>query len=204
MTLPDDVVAALRARDRDVAKAVVAIVDEAEGRAGKRPATARPVVDLVQVAPRRFLITINPRAITRLPGCELVPFSTDAAFLALAPGRGLADLALTVVDRLQEPRIDRREREALLKLRAAFREWMRDPNLTYEARAIVVIQRTLTGALVLPWSVPNGIISHLSWIGPLWGEFVGHLDKWTLVEPVVTICATVVEISKIAAAVTGT
>ena len=40
----------------------------------------------------------------------LVPFGQDAAFVALEPGRGLSDLALGVVDRLEEPGVDSPER----------------------------------------------------------------------------------------------
>ena len=103
MTLPEDVIAALRARNRDLARAVVELVGESVERAGQRAASE--TVTLVPVAPRRFLITIDASAVRHLPGCELVPFGSDAAFLSLESGRGLADLTLAVEDRLEEPRI---------------------------------------------------------------------------------------------------
>ena len=81
MTLPEDVIGALRA-----------------------------IHGLVQIAPRRFLITVNQKVIKHLPRCELVPFGQDAAVVALEPGRGLSDLALGVVDRLEEPGVDSPER----------------------------------------------------------------------------------------------
>src|SRR4029453_15547172 len=104
MTLPEEVIAALRSRNRDLAKAVVELVGESVDRVGQR---ALPeTVSLVPVAPRRFLITIDASTVRHLPGCDLVPFGSDAAFLALESGRGLSDLTLAVEDRLDEPRID--------------------------------------------------------------------------------------------------
>src|SRR5262245_6356573 len=139
MTLPEDVIATLRSRNRDLAKAVVELVGESLDRAGQRAVTES--VSLVPVAPRRFLITIDASAVRHLPGCELVPFGADVAFLALESGRGLSDLALAVEDRLDEPRIDERERSALVRIRTALHEWRRDPNFSDEARSIVVLKR---------------------------------------------------------------
>ena len=143
MTLPEEVIAALRYRNLDLAKAVVELVGESVDRAGKRAVTE--TVSLVPVAPRRFLITIDASAVRHLPGCELVPFGSDAAFLALQSGRGLSDLALAVEDRLDEPRIDERERTALVRILAALHEWRRDPNFSDEARSIVVLKRKAVG-----------------------------------------------------------
>ena len=139
MTLPDEVITALRSRNRDLAKAVVELVGESIDRAGQRAVTE--TVSLVPVAPRRFLITIDASTVTHLPGCELVPFGSDVAFLALESGRGLSDLTLAVEDRLHEPRIDERERSALVRIRTALHEWRRDPNFSHEARSIVVLKR---------------------------------------------------------------
>src|SRR4030095_12521181 len=139
MTLPEDVIALLRARDHDLAKAVVELVHESLARAGPQPASQ--TVSLVPVAPRRFLITIDATTVKHLPGCELVPFGSDTAFLALESGRGLADLTLAVEGRSEDRRIDDRERSALARIRAALGEWRRDPNFSDEARSIVVLER---------------------------------------------------------------
>jgi hypothetical protein len=144
MTLPEDVIAALRSRNRDLAKAVVELVGESLDRVGQRAASA--TVSLVPVAPRRFLITIDASTVTHLPGCDLVPFGSDVAFLALESGRGLSDLTLAVEDRLDEPRMDERERSALVTIRTALHAWRRDPNFSDEARSIVVLKRKAVGA----------------------------------------------------------
>lgn len=141
MTLPEDVIAALRARDRDLARAIVGLVGRGDRKSSKRIDRAPEPVSLVQIARGRFLITVDSRAVRRLPQCELVPVGRGSAFLALEPGRGLADLALAVVDRLDEPDVEAHERAALVRVRSTIRTWMRDKSFSYETRAIVVIKR---------------------------------------------------------------
>lgn len=149
MTLPEDVIEALRARDRDLAQAVVAAVGESEGNGRKHAAARRNGThELVQITPRRFLITVNRKVIKHLPGCELVPIGLDTAFVALEPGRGLADLVLAIVDRLEEPGVDSQERDALRKLRAALRGCVRD-KAAHETRSIIVMLRRVIATTVL-------------------------------------------------------
>jgi hypothetical protein len=141
MTLPEDVIAVLRARDSDLAQAIVGLVGRDGRKSSKRIDRAPEVVNLVQIARGRFLITIDSRVVGRLPQCELVPFGRGTSFFALEPRRGLADLALAVVDRLDEPNVGANERAALIRVRRAIRTWMRDKSFSYETRAIVVIKR---------------------------------------------------------------
>jgi hypothetical protein len=61
--------------------------------------------------------------------------------LALESGRGMTDLELAVLDRLEDPAVDRRERQALSRLRAQLRAWRRDRVLRFHARAIIVVER---------------------------------------------------------------
>ena len=153
MTLPEDVIKALRARHVDLARAVVALMDEANGHATPRRLGRRGPAELAEIAPRRFLITVDVNAVRVLPGCELVPITPTTAFLALQPGCGLADLALAVTDRLEEPGLDEQERGALTQIRLALRAWMRDKKLTYETRSIVVMRQVSLG-MVLLYIVP--------------------------------------------------
>jgi hypothetical protein len=162
MTLPEDVIEALRARDRDLAQAVVAVVSESNRNGRKRPARRKDTHALLKIAPRRFLITVDRTIIKHLPGCELVPIGLDAAFVALEPGRGLADLALAVVDRLEEPGVDSHERDALLKLRAALRVYVRD-KVAHETRSIIMVLRRIIASTVLVlWNCQEPIHALLS------------------------------------------
>ena len=141
--LPEDVIAKLRAQNNDLAKAVVSMVGSGSGPSRKSAVrtSSSATAELLRFAPRRFLISVDRKAIGRLPGCELVPVGPASAFVALPPGQGLGDLGMAVVDRLEEPGLAARERGALLRLRDALRAWRRDRNLTYVTRAIVVVQR---------------------------------------------------------------
>jgi hypothetical protein len=142
ITLPEDVIDTLRSRDRDLARAIVAVVSETDknGRWHRDPRHDQDA-ELIKIAPRQFLITVNRRVVKHLPGCDLVPFGSDFAFLALRPGSGLSDLALAVVDRLEEPGLGSREREALLNLRAALRDYVGDKRLRSETRTIIVLRQ---------------------------------------------------------------
>jgi hypothetical protein len=163
MTLPEDVIETLRSRDQDLARAVVEIVGETNGHGRTNTQARKETPQLVRIAPRRFLITVNRKVVKHLPGCELVPLGGDAAFVALQPGSGLSDLALAVVDRLEEPSLDADERSALLKLREALRAYVRDKTLAHEVRSIMVLRKVLTtGAVLLcNWHEPLAALACL-------------------------------------------
>jgi hypothetical protein len=61
--------------------------------------------------------------------------------MALAPGLGMSDLELAVVDRLALPSLPARERQALERLRTQLRAWRTDRGLRSDTRAIIVIER---------------------------------------------------------------
>ena len=142
LTLPTDVIRGLHQMDDDLARAVVRLFELA-------PAWAlgsRLDVELLAIADRHFLIVINRSVVKSLPGVDLIPIEGHRAFLALAPGRGVSDLELAVIDRLSDVAnfIDFREREALEHLREQLRVWRNDPTLQFHNRAIIVVESTVT------------------------------------------------------------
>ena len=139
VTLPEDVIALLRATDLDVGRAIVALV------ASRRPtgagaAAPSPAVDVARTGRRHSLIVVDPRSIPPLPGCSLMQISADRAFIALEPGAGLADLEVTVIDQLARPQLTTAHRAGLLALRRALRKWRTDRRVTVCERAIVVLE----------------------------------------------------------------
>jgi hypothetical protein len=66
--------------------------------------------------------------------------SDGRGLLALDAGRGVADLELAVIDRLEAPRLAPAEREALTALRDRLREW-RQQGVGFESRAIILATR---------------------------------------------------------------
>jgi hypothetical protein len=139
LTLPDDVVQSLRRIDADLARAVVTLVEKHAGRA-PAASSERPEAELVSVAGRRSLIVVKRAVFRSLPGIQFIPLDADRAFLALNPARGLSDLELAVLDRLEEDGLDPHERQALRSFRARLRQWRRDPSTRFEVRSIIVVE----------------------------------------------------------------
>jgi hypothetical protein len=140
LTLPDDVVRGLRKIDPDVGWAIVALFEKSPARAPAE-AEAQPDVELVTIADRRSLIVVNRAVINRLRDVNIVPLHGDRAFLSLDAGRGMTDLELAVIDSLDDPSIEPRERKALQTLRAQLRAWRYDRSLRFHSRSIVVVER---------------------------------------------------------------
>lgn len=136
MTLPEEVVRGLRRINADLGWAIVTLFENQDADGG--PAEPVPDVELAIVGPRRKLIVVRRSAFGSLPGVSIIPLSRDRAFLALEPGRGMADLELAVADRLEDELVGDTERRALLELRQLLRLWRQDPALRFATRVIVV------------------------------------------------------------------
>ena len=138
LTLPPDVVRALRRVDTDLAWAIVTLV-------GKQPTeqlrSRPPDCELVRVGGRGSLIVVNRAVFKQLPGVQVIPLYGNRGFLALEEGRGMADLELAVIDRLASRSIDAEEAEALQGLRAQLRKWRLDPRLRCRTRTIIIVER---------------------------------------------------------------
>lgn len=108
------------------------------------PRSRQPAADvqLVEVASGASLIVVNPSVIQDLPAVQMVPLSDHEAFLALAPGRGMADLEIAVVDQLERLKAGTPERRAAERLRHQLRAWRRDPRLTFDVRSIILVTRS--------------------------------------------------------------
>jgi len=140
VTLPDDVVVWLQEINPDPAWAIVSLFEQQHRRPPARE-IAHPDVQLVEVGPRRALIVVPQSAFVALPGVSVVPLSAGRAFLALEPGKGIAELELAVVDRLEESDLDGSEARILTSLRRHLREWRQDKTLNFSARSIIVVER---------------------------------------------------------------
>ena len=141
LTLPEDTIMHLQAVDPDLAKAVVSLVDGTHGRTEMGGVDWETPVSLAHIGENRALIVIDQTQFGELPGCALVPLAARRAFLALEPGRTLADLELSIGDAIEDESVSGDERETLDVLRRALREWRRDEQLTFHTRSIVLIER---------------------------------------------------------------
>ena len=142
LTLPEEVVRGLRKIHSDLGWAIVTMFEKVPMRASDE-ATAQPDAELVTIADRRSLIVVNREVFKSLPGINIIPLHGTRAFLALDIGRGTTDLELAVIDRLEDPSVDLRERKALRKLRLQLRAWRHDRGLRFHTRAIIVVERLI-------------------------------------------------------------
>jgi hypothetical protein len=140
VTLPDDVVAWLQEINPDPAWAIVSLFEHQHRRSPARE-TPHPDVQLVEIGPRRALIVVPQSAFVAIPGVSVVPLGAGRAFLALEPGKGIAELELAVIDRLEESDVEDAEGRILNSLRRHLRDWRQDKGLTFGARSIIVVER---------------------------------------------------------------
>jgi hypothetical protein len=141
LTLPQEVVRGLRRVHPDLGWAIVTLFEKGTaGPGGVAVERQPPDAELVSIAGRNSLIVINRAVFSSLPGVEIIPLDGDRAFLALDPGRGMSELELAVVDRLDDEAVPPRERKALRGLRTRLREWRLDPSLRFHSRAIIVVE----------------------------------------------------------------
>ena len=145
VTLPDDVVEWLQEINPDPAWAIVSLFEQQHRRPPARE-TTHPDVQLVEVGPRRALIVVQQSAFVALPGVSVVPLGAGRAFLALEPGKGIAELELAVIDRLEETELDESEARILTSLRRHLRDWRTDKALHFSTRSIIVVERARRAA----------------------------------------------------------
>lgn len=150
LTLPESVVAELQTIHDDLGWAIVRLVEQRHRRGPSAPPVAkkgRPATEpqhvaeaeLVSVGADQALVVVNSAAVRSLPGVQLIPLSDSQAFLALDPGKGMADLELAVLDRLEELPEGARDRSAIEQLLGKLRRWRRDERLGFHSRAIILV-----------------------------------------------------------------
>jgi hypothetical protein len=142
VTLPDEVVAALRTVHDDLGWAIVRLTEPIL----KRHRPDRPVkpapqpAELAHLPGRKALIVVAREAFDDLPGVDAIPLSDGRAFLALDAGRGIADLELAILDRLEMTPPGTPRRRLLARLRTIVRTWRRNPGLVFHAKSIIVVE----------------------------------------------------------------
>lgn len=143
LTLPDDVVDRLKQMGPDLGWAVVKLCERAS-KQDRRDGQPRPIADLVQLPNRRALILVKPDVFRNIPGVAVIPLADGRGFLALEPGRGVAELEIAVLDRIDSDGVPEPERAALLTMRALLRQW-RQEGIRFHARSIIVAERSPEG-----------------------------------------------------------
>lgn len=133
LTLPRDVVQWLESMDDDLAWAIVKMHE----RTTKGRVAQVQVAQLVKFPGERALILVRPELFGDVPGVSLIPLSDGRAFLALENGKGVSDLELYVLDRLEHPGTSIEQKTALAELRQLLKQW-RQQGIRFESRSIIV------------------------------------------------------------------
>jgi len=132
LTLPADVIEWLTSIDDDLGWAIVKLHERAA-----KPRAKDDVAQLVRFPGDRALILVQAALFKDMPGVSLIALADGRAFLAMETGKGVADLELFVLDRLDDTKVDAAERAALNKLRLLLKHW-RQEGIRFESRSIVV------------------------------------------------------------------
>ena len=143
LTLPHDVVAALRRIHPDPAWAIVALYEKVAKRVQPAPPPRQPAIDLARLSDRSALIVVDPRALRSAPGMSVVPVASGRAFLAFEEGRGLADLELAILAQIRNPKTDPAVRKELRALERQVRDWRRGRGYRFSKRSIILVERTV-------------------------------------------------------------
>lgn len=141
LTLPHDVLRALRRIHPDPAWAIVALHESVTDGANQHRRAPGPSVELARLSPERALIVVDPQLVQSVTGVSVVPVAAGRAFLAFDQGRGLADLELGVVERLQDPNTSAAARKQLRVLHQQVRRWRRSRGFRFSTRSIILVER---------------------------------------------------------------
>lgn len=136
VTLPEDVVAALRARDRDLGRAIVGLLPGST----QGPQAAPPVV--LHQTGRRAVIVVRPiDAIRRLRGVELVSLGDpDRALIAFTGGQTISAFELQVQDLLEGPQLPPDQAAVVTQLATLLRQARRTAGRSLSEATIVVME----------------------------------------------------------------
>lgn len=138
ITLPEDALAALRARDRDIGRAIVSLLST-----GSSAAPRAPAVVLHQTG-RRAVIVVRPvDALQRLAGVDLVSLGDpDRALIAFTGGLTASAFELRVQDLLDGPTLPAEDAEVISQVAALLREVRRTAGRSLSEETIMVLEDT--------------------------------------------------------------
>jgi hypothetical protein len=110
LTLPEDTIAALRAVDRDLSRAVVRVVQPLEQDVPRSPA------ELAEYGSRAVILVSPSRTLIERTGAELVPLADGRALIAFDDKMTVSQFELRLLDALADPKLDEGDRETFVAL----------------------------------------------------------------------------------------
>src|SRR5438874_11292840 len=137
VSLPEDVLARLKALDVDLGRAIVTLVDR---QAALRPPHAVGPAELATYG-KHAVIIVNPaKALKRLPGVQLVPAGNGRALISLDHPNSIPRLELDMRDALDAADIGDGERATLEAIAEILRHARHSPGVSLTERSIIVFE----------------------------------------------------------------
>lgn len=138
LTLPDDVVAALKTVDPDVSRAVVRVVQPLM--VGESP---RPAASVTTFGDRAALILLPPnRWLREFAGVELISLSDGRALISFDEGMSIADFELSLGDAIADDTLPQDDKAMLHELATILRNTRRSKGVVLKRRSIVILHQT--------------------------------------------------------------
>jgi hypothetical protein len=136
VTLPEDVIARLGAADGDLGKAIVRLAEKSPA----RPRQTKKSAELFAYG-RHAVILVRPvRALSRMPGVQLVPVSEGRALIALDHPHGVSQLELDLRDALDNRSVPPGDRTVLKAITDILKSCRLSHNLSVAERSIIVLE----------------------------------------------------------------
>ena len=141
VTLPEDVLARLKAVDTDLGRAIVTLVESQKATATRaaRSSVVRPAE--IAAYGNQAVIVVDPaRVLKRLPGVRLVPVGNGRALISLEHPNSVPQLELDVRDAIDASGVDNGERQTLEAIADILRQTRRSRRVTLKERSIIVLE----------------------------------------------------------------
>jgi hypothetical protein len=137
VTLPEDVVAALRSVDADLGRAIVRVVTSGGAAPIRRD---QPPAELVDFG-RHAVIVVNPTPpLKERAGVELIPLPDGRALIAFNRATTIAALELSIADTLEAGELSGDDRAVFEAIAEILRTARRSADITLLQRNIIVLE----------------------------------------------------------------
>jgi hypothetical protein len=136
VTLPEDVLARLRAVDADLGRAIVTLVE----RRGAKPSRNGRTAEIAAYGNHAVIIVNPAKALKRLPGVQLVPAGNGRALISLEHPNSIPQLELDVRDAAGASDISEHERQTLKAIADILHEARHSRGVSLKERSIIILE----------------------------------------------------------------
>jgi hypothetical protein len=137
LTLPDDVIEALRTIDTDLSMAIVRALET------RGPEAPRALAEFITCDDDRSVVVVPPsRTLGARTGVDLVPLSDGGALLLLDDRLSIPEFELRLIDALADPTLEDGDRAVFDALAQILRSTRLEEGVEIQQRGIIVLRRT--------------------------------------------------------------